>query len=74
MDGVDNLYILPANRIVGPLLVVPDIEDDRTLSSINYIACCARTKWGNYFRRYIREEINGEMDTEVDEDDVDDWE
>ncbi len=73
MEGVDKLYILPASRIVGPLLVVPDIEDNKTLSSINYIACCARTKWGNYFKHYMKNEISGENDSDIDEDDVNDW-
>jgi hypothetical protein len=40
------MYILPASCIRGPVIVVPDIEDEGTVSLEDYMAVLPRHKMG----------------------------
>jgi hypothetical protein len=41
-----EMYILPASCIRGPVIVVPDIEDEGTVSLEDYMAVLPRHKMG----------------------------
>jgi hypothetical protein len=42
------MYILPTSCIRGPVIVVPDIEDEGTVSLEDYMAVLPRHKMGAY--------------------------
>jgi hypothetical protein len=55
MMGSDEMYILPASCIRGPVIVVPDIEDKGTVSLEDYMAVLPRHKMGAHFIYHLGE-------------------
>ena len=52
IQNTSELYIYPAGCIVGPLLAVPNIVDQKTVSKNEFIVCSGYHKWGMYFKRF----------------------
>jgi hypothetical protein len=52
IQNTSELYIYPAGCIVGPLLAVPNIVDQKTVSQNQFIVCSGYHKWGMYFKRF----------------------
>jgi hypothetical protein len=51
----NGIWILSAKAsIIGPALVIPDMEDLSNASSTDFIAVMGRHKWGRYFHRYSK--------------------
>jgi hypothetical protein len=56
MDSGD-MYTLPASCIRGPVIVVPDIEDEGTVSLEDYMAILPRHKMGAHFIYHMYEHL-----------------
>lgn len=65
MDPKD-MYILPARCIRGPVIVVPDIEDEDTVSLRDYMVVLPRHRMGGYFLHHLRQQDEESAD-EVEE-------
>ena len=51
----NGIWILSAKAsIIGPALVIPDMEDLSNASSTDFIAVMGRHKSGSYFHRYSK--------------------
>ena len=70
MTPTTDMYILPAKYLQSPVLVVPDIEDNVTASTEDYLAILPRHKMGNYFLDHVRW-YTGDSDDDDDEMEVD---
>ena len=55
-----GLRILPMSVIVEPMIVVTNFKAE---SKVHYLACLPKRKWGNLFRRRIREMHRGIIDS-----------
>lgn len=66
MEEADSMRLIPARCLKGPLLVIPDIEDANTASSLNYIVSLPRHKMGVYWLHHV----NAFMTENEDEDDI----
>ena len=55
-----GLRILPLNVIVEPMVVVTNF---RAETKVHYLACLPKRKWGNLFRRRIKEIYDGRIDS-----------
>ena len=53
MTPTTDMYIVPAQSIIRPVLVIPDIEDDVTASTSNYMAVLPEHKMGKYFLEHV---------------------
>ena len=63
MMELGDLYILPASCISGPVIVVPDIEDEGAVSLEDYMAILPRHKMGAHFIYHMYqhlEELEGD--------------
>ena len=62
MEGANNMHMLPASCLRMGLIVFPDIIDERTASTTNYLVMLPRHKMGVYFIYHMTkfEEENGE--------------
>jgi hypothetical protein len=72
MDSGD-MYTLPASCIRGPVIVVPDIEDEGTVSLEDYMAILPRHKMGANFIYHMYEhleELEGDYVADNREDEV----
>ena len=54
MTDETKMYILPANCLVAPVLVVPDLEDGETVSRSRFMAMLPRHKMGTYFKNHVK--------------------
>jgi hypothetical protein len=74
LENYEDLYILPAKAsILGPALVVPDMETMTDVSSTDFIATMGRHKWGNYFLRYSKMQRHQRENNEEYESDEDSY-
>ena len=74
LEKIEDLYILPAKAsILGPALVVPDMETMTDASSKDFIAAMGRHKWGNYFLRYSKMQRHKRENNEEYESDEDSY-
>ena len=74
LENCEDLYILPAKAsILGPALVVPDMETMTDVSSTDFIATMGRHKWGNYFLRYSKMQRHQRENNEEYESDEDSY-
>ena len=74
LENCEDLYILPAKAsILGPALVVPDMETMTDASSTDFIAAMGRHKWGNYFLRYSKMQRHQRENNEEYESDEDSY-
>ena len=71
MTNANEMYVLPASCIEGPLLVVPDIIDKDTISESNFMAICPKRKMGLYYLHHINwyHENNDHSDSDSDDND-----
>jgi hypothetical protein len=58
-----EMYILPASCIRGPVIVVPDIEDESTVSLEDYMAVLPRHKMGAHFIYHMYDHL-GDLEGE----------
>ena len=79
LEDNNGIWILPAKAsILGPALVIPDMEDLSNASSTDFIAVMGRHKWGSYFHGYSKKlrhvsETGNSYESDNDEDMQDKW-
>jgi hypothetical protein len=62
-----EMYILPATCIRGPVIVVPDIEDEATVSTDDYMAILPRHKMGAHFLYHVYNYLGKEEGDEIED-------
>ena len=67
MEDADKMRILPATCIKGPVLVIPDIIDANTASSVNYLSMLPRHKMGVYWLHHLNAFLEDSDDDDMDE-------
>jgi len=67
MMDPNEMYILPARCIRGPVIVVPDIEGEDMVSLRDYMAVLPRHRMGGYFLHHMNSTTNDENDSSADE-------
>jgi hypothetical protein len=53
MQPSSDMWVSPAKYIRGPVMVVPDIEDANTASSVDYMAIVPQHKSGAFFLHHV---------------------
>ena len=71
MMDPNEMYILPARCIRGPVIVVPDIEGEDMVSLRDYMAVLPRHRMGGYFLHHMNSTTNDENDSSADEEEED---
>ena len=72
MTDHSEMYILPANCLRGPMLVVPDIEEPEVVSQTNFMTMLSRHHMGAHFRHHIHWFTEDQTNV-IEEDYRDDW-
>ena len=74
MTDHSEMYILPANCLRGPMLVVPDIEEATVAPQTKFMTMLSRHHMGAHFRHHFNWFTDDEeQSNDIDKDNRDDW-